>query len=250
MQLSLNTFGATGLFDRGNWKKNGPGFAASAAVHALLLLVALYFFIHPAEVTQTVSRVLPVDIVHLGAETESPAAPVKSPVPKAASAPRGEPSSMAPAGVSHDEKKPLPEDAFDAKLHALSQLRQPDAKLKPLDNSGTDDATIGGDVGTHATYSLRDYVRAQVLRHWNLDYSMLGDHRFVVAIRVEMTNHGVITVSEIVDKARYTTDPIYHEIALSARNAVTLSSPIPLPPGTYQPVMSFVLNLNPRDTNR
>jgi hypothetical protein len=65
-----------------------------------------------------------------------------------------------------------------------------------------------------------------------------------------MTNRGVITVSEIVDKARYATDPIYHEIALSARNAVTLSSPIPLPPGTYQPVMSFVLNLNPRDTNR
>jgi len=235
-----------------NWEKlkeNGPGFAISALFHILALLLIVYFISHPAQVTQTVSKVLPVDIVHLGAETESPA-PTKSIVPKQATPKPGVSSSLAPAGVSHDETKPLPQDAFDAKLHALAQLRQPDAKLQPLENTGADDQTSGDAAGSRATYSLRDFVRAQVLRHWNLDYSILGDHRFTVAIRIEMTSHGVIILSEIVDKARYANDPIYREVALSARNAVTLSSPIPLPTGSYQPVMAFVLNLNPRDTNR
>jgi hypothetical protein len=88
------------------------------------------------------------------------------------------------------------------------------------------------------------------LRHWNLDYSILGDRRFSVAIRVQMTSAGVISSAEIVDKQRYTADAIFHEIALSARNAVTLSSPIPLPPGSYRPTMNFVIDLDPRDTNR
>lgn len=246
MQLQFNIAG----FNRETLKENGPGFAASAVLHALLLALLLWFIAHPAQVKETVTRVLPVDIVHLGAETESPATEKKSVVPKQASPKPGVSSSLAPAGVSHDVAKPIPEDSFDAKLHALSQLRQPDAKLQPLENSGTDDQTMGASSGTHASYSLRDFVRAQVLRHWNLDYSILGDHRFVVAVRVTMTNHGVITSSEVVDKARMSADATFREIALSARNAVTLSSPIPLPPGSYQPEMTFTLNLDPRDTNR
>jgi hypothetical protein len=148
-------------------------------------------------------------------------------------------------------KKPLPEDAFDAKLKALSQLRQPDAKLQPLDNSGVDaDTASSGIAGGHASYSIRDFVRAQVIRHWNLDYSMLGDRKFTVAIRIAMTSHGAITSAEIVDKARYAGDTIFREIAISARNAVTLSSPIPLPPGDYRPVMDFTITLDPRDADR
>ncbi len=232
-------------------RDNGTGLAVSGLLHGLLLLLILYFIRHPAQVSETVSRVLPVDIVHLGSETESPPSPKRALVPQQASAPRGQSSSPAPAGVSHDATKPTPEDAFDAKLRALSQLRVPDAKPQALDNAGSDAQTLSTDAtGGHASYSLRDFVRAQVLRHWNLDYSMLGDKRFTVPIRVEMTSKGVITRAEIVDTARYTGDAIYHEISLSARNAVTLSSPIPLPPGNYQPVMDFVINLNPRDTNR
>ncbi len=35
-----------------------------------------------------------------------------------------------------------------------------------------------------ATYSLRDYVRAQVMRRWNLDLDLLGARRIVVALHV------------------------------------------------------------------
>jgi hypothetical protein len=232
-------------------RENGTGFAASALLHLLLLVSILYLFSHRAEVVQTAGRVLSVDIVRLGEETQSPPAPRRAIVPQQASAPRGQSSSLSPAGTSKDTSKPIPQDAFDAKLRALAQLRQPDAKPVILNNTGSDAQTLSTDAnGGHASYSLRDFVRAQVLRHWNLDYSILGERRFSVAIRVQMTSAGVIASAEIVDKQRYTADAIFHEIALSARNAVTLSSPIPLPPGSYRPLMNFVIDLDPRDTNR
>ena len=115
-------------------------------------------------------------------------------------------------------------------------------------NTGSDER--GAADGALTGYRLRDFVRAQVLRHWNLDYAALAERRFSVLIRVEMKSNGAIIVSDIVDKTRYAADPVYREIALSARNAVTLSSPIPLPPGNYRALMSFVLDLDPRDTAR
>jgi hypothetical protein len=248
MQTGLSS--AIQFLDRERLKRNAPGLAVSALLHALAALLLLFIIRHPSQVAETATHILPVDIVHLGADTESPAAEHKSVVPKEASPRPGQSSSLSPAGISHDKTKPLPEDAFDAKLHALAQLRQPNAKLQPLENTGTDDETAGQATGNHASYSLRDFVRAQVLRHWNLDYSVLGDRRFTVPVRVEMTSRGVIASAKIMDQAKYAEDAIYREIALSARNAVLLSSPIPLPPGNYQAVMNFVLDLNPRDTNR
>jgi hypothetical protein len=70
-----------------------------------------------------------------------------------------------------------------------------------------------------------------------------------VPIHVKMAKDGVVLKAEIVESSR-SNDPAYREIAVSARNAVTLSSPIALPPGTYQDVMDMVLELNPRDTLR
>jgi outer membrane biosynthesis protein TonB len=231
-------------------RENGVGFAVSALLHGLLLALILFLLSHRSEVVATASKVFSVDVVTLSDETRSPQSAIRVTSPKEASAPRGQSASVAPP-VSHDASKPVVEDAFDAKLKALAQLRQPDSRPSVLNATGSDDQTFASDApGGGATYSLKDFVRAQVLRHWNLDYSILGERRFSVPIRVEMTAKGVITNAEIVEKARYAGDAIYHEIALSAKNAVTLSSPIPLPPGNYKPVMDFVLDLDPRDTNR
>jgi len=62
-----------------------------------------------------------------------------------------------------------------------------------------------------------------------------------------MTRDGKIEKAEIIDKERYRTDAVFRDIALSARNAVLLSSPVPLPAGNYAEVMDMVLNFNPRD---
>jgi hypothetical protein len=67
---------------------------------------------------------------------------------------------------------------------------------------------------------------------------------------VVLTRDGVVNKAEIVDQLRFNSDATYRSIALSARNAVLLSSPILLPNGAYDDVFDIVLNLNPRDTLR
>ena len=60
---------------------------------------------------------------------------------------------------------------------------------------------------------------------------------------------GAVTQVDILDDARYTTDALYHDVALRARNAVLLSSPFTLPQGDDD-VTDVTLLLNPRDTFR
>jgi len=94
---------------------------------------------------------------------------------------------------------------------------------------------------------VRDFIRQQVVRHWSLDLHVLGGRSFQIAIHVVMTRAGAIQKAEIVDMQRYRTDAVFRDIALSARNAVLLSSPVPLPAGNYPERMDMTLNFNPRD---
>ena len=119
-----------------------------------------------------------------------------------------------------------------------------------VDNSGQSDITSTSDnavPGDQAAYGVRDFVRQQVVRHWSLDLHTLGARRFQIAIHVVMTRSGKIEKAEIVDMQRYRTDAVFRDIALSARNAVLLSSPVPLPAGNYAEIMDMTLNFNPRD---
>ena len=88
------------------------------------------------------------------------------------------------------------------------------------------------------------------MRRWNLDLDLLGSRRIIVALRVTMKANGAISLAEIVDKQRYATDAVYRQIAMSARNAVILSSPIALPPGSYPAITEMTLSLDPRDAAR
>ena len=95
---------------------------------------------------------------------------------------------------------------------------------------------------------MKDYIRAQIERRWNFNLASSGRNHFSVPIHVEITNAGVVRKAEVVNRLRG--DPAYREVAVSARNAVLLSSPISLPAGDFQDVMDMVLYLNPRDALR
>ena len=229
---------------------NGPGIAGSVFLHGLGLALVLVFWARTgAPPPQTATPFLPVDIVKLGDETAAPAAPQQSLVPqeRAARIPVAHSATPRSATVSPSGKAP-PEDAVEARLRGLAQLRQPDAELS-LENDATGDTnSTNGKTGDKAAYSLRDYIRAVVERRWGLDFAMLGKRDFKIAIHVEMTHNGKVILAEIVDKKRYRTDAVFREIALSARNAVILSSPFVLPPGQYRDVMNMVITFDPRDT--
>jgi hypothetical protein len=142
-------------------------------------------------------------------------------------------------------------DELQAKLRSLARLRQPETTFAPLvesPNSDTDSSSDDAVTGDQALYSVRDFIRAAVVRRWSLNLAMLGARNYKVRVHVQMTRKGVVTLAEIIDQQRFKTDATYREIALSARNAVLLSSPFALPPGDYHDGMDMVLSLNPRDT--
>lgn len=237
-------------------RKNGFGIACSALLHGLVaLLILLTWLKHGSQPPPSVTPIVPVEVVRLGAETVARPAPLKSAVPQQRAAHIPVPRSTSPkppVGVA--PRKTTPEvDEIEAKLRGLARLHQPDAPLHALDNDSTADVdtTSNGAVpGDEAAYSLRDYIRAQVERRWSLNLAALGNRNPAILLRVEITRNGTVTKSEIVDQARLKTDPSFHEIAISARNAVLLSSPFALPPGDYQDVMDITLSLSPRDALR
>ncbi len=232
--------------------ENGPGVLGSGLLHALALLLIFVFFRTATHTTHDRLKTVFIDIIHLGAETSSPPAPQKSPVPQSQAFARRAPTAHSPPVGVKPAKIPTKDD-FQNRLNALSKLRAPETSTRALAGPGyadTRENTSNDAPEGDATYSLRDYVRAQVMRRWNLDLDLLGSRRIIVALRVTMKANGAISLAEIVDKQRYATDAIYRQIAMSARNAVILSSPIALPPGSYPAITEMTLSLDPRDAAR
>jgi hypothetical protein len=227
-----------------------PGVAGSLLLHGIALLLILLLVIHNTQqIAQKQTPFVPIDIVQLGDETTAPPAPVHAPVPqqKAMKGPAGapKPESFAP------NKTKAPKDALEVQLRNLSRLRQPDSDLKIENGASADAATTNGaQAGAATLYSVRDYIRAQILRRWVFDFSTLGDRNISIPLRVSLTGRGAVIVAEIMDHHRYVTDKVFRDVALSARNAVLLSAPFKLPDGAPKDGIDFTLDLNPRDTLR
>jgi len=235
---------------------------SSLLIHAL----AAYLLItRLSTLPQALASVVPVDVVQLAEETISPPPQQKTAGPQqkaAAPAKRAQelaslepPIFRPPTAIAPAEPQPPPDplqqprDELQLRLEALAKLRQPETG-SPSGTSGRSASSNGTGLGPGAAYSVKDLVRAQVERRWNLDLDGLGARNFVIAIHVVLTRDGVVRKAEIVDQLRFNSDATYRSIALSARNAVLLSSPILLPNGAYDDVIDMVLNLNPRDTLR
>ena len=227
------------------------GFAFSVILHGLALLLLFVVAQHGTLGSRGGLQFVPVEIVDIGENTTAPAQQhvAALPLQDAAQPPPSEPM---PVDVAPIKSPPLT-DELETKLQALAQLRQPETDThNEVNGSGISNMLAANDdvtSGLEGPYSVKDFILAQVERRWNLDVASLGNSQFSVPIHVEITNNGVVIKAEIMDTARFA-DPAYREIAVSARNAVLLSSPLSLPAGHYQGVMDMVLNLNPRDTLR
>jgi hypothetical protein len=234
------------------WKRH-PGLVLSLLLHLLLLLAIFRFLQNPAPHETSAPPVVAIDIVRLGMEHASPASPRKSPMPLQSANPtrRQEASNPVKAQGVGKNATPLPLDDIDAKLRALAKLRQPqtDPRLLAHDGISNVDASDGAARGD-ARYSVRDFVRAEIERHWNLDLSQLGDRDFSIPLHIVLKRDGTILKAEVVETPRFRDDKAYRFIAISARNAALLSSPLKLPPGDYEPVMDMELSFRPRDVLR
>jgi len=236
-------------------RENGAGIAGAVLLHALVLLLIFVVAARTgAKLPAPVSKFLNVEVIRLGPQTEAPPSQVKTAVPQQQAAHIPVPESRAPQQVHVAPNRSAPiADPLEAKLRGLARLRQPNAPLQALDNDAHEYAdTTSADAAAddRALYSLRDFIRAQVERRWIFNLALLGKKDFSIPIHLQMTARGVVTRADIVDQARFKKDSLYRQIALSARNAVLLSSPFALPDGDYSDKMDIVIDLNSRDVLR
>jgi hypothetical protein len=223
--------------ERRDWK--GPAF--SALLHGLLLLLAVWYVAHRPQLQETALRAMPVELIlggSFGQKDAHPAIRVQIAHPHTESAP-------VPEGVSRKGTK-QPEDELSARLRALAQLQAPDARLPNADNTAAPGGA-GGDGGGEGNYALKDFIRAQILRRWLPDMTIEGAHNMPVEVRVRMLSNGVIDDVLILDQERFHTDNVFRNMALSARDAALLASPIQLPPGgKYKKETVLTIDLDPK----
>jgi outer membrane biosynthesis protein TonB len=162
-----------------------------------------------------------------------------------------------PSAAAKPRPSPVPADDLATKLQSLARLRQPAPPIppnpRPQEGAGASNVTASSAnaaPGSQATYSAKDFLRAQVERHWYWDRRRLGAGDWAVSIHVLLNPDGSVAKAEIVDDPRHGADPEYHDLALSARNAVLLSSPLNLPPGRYEAVKDITLTLDPRTASQ
>jgi hypothetical protein len=221
-------------------KEGGPGALLSLLLHGFLLLLALWYLGHRPVVTETQLRIMPVDLVIGGSmgqtASTAPAArlQVARPHPESAPVPEG----TNPAGTKE------PQDELSARLRALAQLKTPDAALPNADNSAAPGG-MGGDDG-EGNYALKDFIRAQILRRWLPDLSIQGARDMPVLVRVRLLKSGVIDDVTIVDQQRFHLDKVFRNMALSARDAALLASPIQIPGTRYEKTQTLTISLDPK----
>jgi len=221
-------------------RETGPAVLLSLLLHGLLLLLALWYLGHRPAITPAQLRALPVDLViGGGAGQATSAAPatrlqIAPPHPESAPVPEG----ISPKGVRQ------PEDELSAKLRALAQLKTPDAALPNADNTAVPGG--GGEGAGEGNYALKDFIRAQILRRWLPDLSIPGARDMPVLLRVRLLKSGAIDDVGIVDQRRFYSDKAFHNMALSARNAAFLASPIQIPGVKYEKTQTLTIDLDPR----
>ena len=221
-------------------KQTGPAVLLSLLLHGLLLLLALWYLGHRPVLTQTQLRALPVDLViGGGAGQASSAAPatrlqVARPHPESAPVPEGT--------NPHGTKEPV--DELSARLRALAQLKTPDATLPNADNTATPGGGGGGD--GEGNYALKDFIRAQILRRWLPDLSIAGTRNMPVLLRIRLLKSGVIDDVAVVDQQRFHVDKVFRDMALSARDAALLASPIQIPGVRYEKTQTLTIDLDPK----
>jgi len=154
-------------------------------------------------------------------------------------------------------RQQTPTDDLNTRLKQLAQLKQPPAPVPPnprqQDGSGASNVTTTSADAARArdaSYSVKDFIRAQVERRWNPDRNAIKAGDWTVAIHIVLDPDGTVSRAEIVNEARYRSDKAYLDFARSARNAVLLSSPLSVPPGAYEIAKDIVVDFDPKQVLR
>ena len=217
------------------WRQNRAGLAGSLLLHLVALALWLdWSFGHPPPSAPPLKAMF-VDLVNLPAVAPGQAggAPHKA-EPRIATAPRA-------IGIRPNAPAPPP-DALEARIAAMANLQEAASPLPAPDNDGSE----AGWAMAAAVTPWPTSCGREILRRWWPRLDSQAVRGMPVALTLKMTRAGVISNVQIVDQQRFNNDRLFRNMALSARNAAILASPIPLPPGKYDAVMNIAITLDPK----
>jgi hypothetical protein len=213
--------------------RHPAGWMLSACLHLALVLAAFLYLMQRPLLPPP--PILPVELV-----TMQPA-PAMRPMPRIGTP---APATRAPraTAVPPQESVQPEEDALTAKLQALSHLRAPEGPLT-LGNGGGGNGGGGG-------MSLTDFVRMQIMRRWMPVLTNRQRREQPVQLLITVTDKGEFSEVTILDRQDFDGNLLYRSMAITARNAAVLTSPIAMPPGAWPKATTLTITLNPRDVSR
>jgi outer membrane biosynthesis protein TonB len=159
------------------------------------------------------------------------------------------------AGVA--EAKPTPQPSATATPHSRRPMEKADDMVAALlrmaqaahgaaqgSSGGHGQSGAGSGARGPGSTTLKDFIRAQIERRWQID---AGAPDMVVTLRVVLDADGAVLSAVVVEDPGL--DLGKRSVAMAARNAALLSSPLQFPPG-LDGAGEMTVELNTRDTRR
>lgn len=174
---------------------------------------------------------------------ETAAAPAAAPDPAPSPRPAATPASPAPKEAA------APAAPQNAAPTVGDLLRGAEAAHggppAPASGSGGSGFIDGADAGGTGATSLKDFIRVQIERRWQIDANAPN---MLVTLRLMIAADGSVTSAEPLDYGGQ--DRVLRALAISARNAALLASPLQFPRGTFAVTGEMMIDLNTREARR
>jgi outer membrane biosynthesis protein TonB len=254
------------------------GLVGSVLLHLLVAAILIFGVPEPNAPSET-DFALPVDLVSAGEPTASPPTSERAAVPEIApdNTAKPEPQQRAEAPPPPKDETQKPE--IGIKIDPLAEIVPPKKPPPPVYGAGdqvklahaqphpvpypmstenasagtpSDETEIGSDANARgpAAYNVKDLIRTEIERRWDFDVAAQGTADLSVSIHLVIDPDGTIDKVEILNDPAHANDARYHQLAISARNAVLVSSPLHLPPGALRDIGDMVLVFSPKDVLR
>lgn len=238
------------------WRRRGmtPAVLLSLAGHGLVIaLLVSWSALEKLPAPRTLALV--VDLVEDNApgsdapEIPAGAAPA-APVATVAQAPvgAGDATPGAPAKKGGDvppTPAPTGPEATGSVGDLLRGAETAHGGAAPRAADGAGGVFDTADAGGTGAASLEDFIRVQIARRWQIGPNAPDVH---VRLRIRIAADGsVLAAAPVSDSGE---DRAYHALAIAARNAALLSSPLQFPRGTIAITGELVVDLSTRDARR
>jgi outer membrane biosynthesis protein TonB len=186
---------------------------------------------------------------------QQPAPPPPQPM-KAEQVEALKPKAVEKKVIEKPAEKPAPPqpDMLASVLKNVAKLK-PAEQAKPTDQK-TDAKTPPAQASSNApslssrlTISEEDALRRQIEQCWNPPVGSKDAQTLIVEVNIDVNADKTVANAEIVDKARYNTDPFFRAAADSAVRAVRnpKCSPLILPEGKFDQWKRIDFTFDPRD---